>query len=78
MDRSKLEELRTRDTVWCETDEGPSDKMVALTVAERDALLAYIDELERFRTAAFDAHPNIDLDIQAATTETHRTAVQTP
>jgi hypothetical protein len=43
MDREKLERLRTRPVA----PEGTSRKLVLMRPDERDALFAYIDELER-------------------------------
>lgn len=47
MDRAKLEELRTRASDWPGPDSPQPRDGIPMTRGERDALFAYIDELER-------------------------------
>lgn len=47
MDRKTLDELRTREICYMEDADGP---VCGMTEAERDALFAYIDQLERAYT----------------------------
>ncbi len=47
-----------------------AQRELAAARADAERLRARIDELERWRELAFDAHPNIDIDIAAASKAT--------